>query len=270
MKTLSLACVLALLIICPCLNAAATPSSPDFNGLQLVTQLPRELPQRIMGFSYDGKKIWATVYLGRGQYATLDPVTLEWNVSRDVKEYRAIADVSGAFMSPGASYWVNGKWWIAGAYGESFGYIDTRTWKVERMFKGFQRSGHRASQTYSGMAYDGAHVWIAWHWFRYDLPTSETQRLLKIDPETGNVVAEYPAPAGTRNDATHGLTWDGSRLWHAKDDRLSAIDPATGTVIAQYNLGYEIKRPSGLVWDGKSMWIAQFNGTIWRLPFFTF
>jgi hypothetical protein len=268
MRTLLVACVLAILSVCPCAYAA-TPPSPDFAGLQLVTQLPRELPQRIKGFSYDGQKIWATIYLGRGQYATLDPVTLEWKVSREAKEHRAIAEASGAFGSPGAVCFVNGKLWIAGAYGGSFGSIDMRDWKVEQVFPRWQRAD-RASQAYSSMAFDGTHVWIAWHWFRYDIPASETQRLLKIDPDTGNVVAEYPLPAGTRPDGTHGLTWDGLRLWHAKDNRLSAIDPATGVVIAQYNLGSEIKRPSGLAWDGKALWIAQFDGAIWRLPFFTF
>lgn len=268
MRTLLLACVFAIVCVCPCVNAT-TPSSPNFNELTLVTQLPAELPQRVMGLSYDGQKLWAPVYLGRGQFATLDPVTLEWHVSREPKQHAAIRDVSGPFGSPGASCFVNGKLWIAGAYGESFGAIDTRDWKIERMFKRLQRSGP-GSQFYSSMAFDGTHVWIAWHWFRYKLSPSETQRLLKIDTETGNVVAEFPAPAGTRTDGTHGLTWDGSRLWHAKDNRLSAIDPATGTVIAEYKLSDEIKRPSGLAWDGHSLWISQFNGKIWRLPFMTF
>jgi hypothetical protein len=266
MRTFLLGGVLAILIVSPCANAA--PATPYLGGLKLVTRLPAELPQRVMGFSYDGQKFWATVYLGRGQYATLDPATLEWQISNDHKRHQAIRDLSGAFGSPGANCFINGKWWIAGAYGQSFGLIDTRTWKIERMFKRFQRAD-KASQTYSSMAHDGTHLWIAWHWFKYKLPTSETQLLLKIDPETGNVVAEYPLPAGTRNDATHGLTWDGSTLWHAKDHRLSAIDPATGQVIAQYDLGREIKRPSGLAWDGQALWIAQFDGQIWRLPFLT-
>ena len=265
MRTFLLASVFTILSVCPCAHAA-TPSSPALNGLQLVTQLPAELPQRIMGLSYDGRKIWATVYLGRGQYATFDPATLEWHVSREVKELRAIAEVSGAFASPGALSFVNGKLWIAGAYGDSFGSIDTSDWKIDRLFKGRQRADRR-SQFYSSMAYDGTYVWIAWHWFRYDLPPSETQLLLKIDPETGKVVAEYPAPAGPGSDGTQALTWDGSRLWHAKGHRLSAIDPATGHIIVEYDLGREIQRPSGLAWDGNALWIAQFDGKIWRLPF---
>lgn len=268
MRTFILACVLAMVGVLPCVNAAPT-SSPHFDGLQLATRLPAELPQRITGLSYDGQKLWATIYLGRGQYATLDPATLEWQISRDIRHGAAIRDVAGAFGSPGANCFVNGKLWIGGAYGDSFGVIDTTTWQVERMFKRLHRGG-RATQSYASMAHDGSHLWIAWHWFRYDLPTAETQLLLKIDTETGNIIAEYPAPAGTQTDITHGLTWDGARLWHAKDNRLSAIDPATGTVIAEYRLDGRIKRPSGLAWDGQALWISEFDGRIWRLPFFTF
>jgi hypothetical protein len=90
--------------------------------------------------------------------------------------------------------------------------------------------------------------------------------LLKVEPATGRVVGEFPAPAGTRNDMTHGLTWDGSRLWHMKDRRLSAVDPSTGQVTAQYTLE-PLRRPSGLAWDGSALWIAEFDGKIWRLPF---
>jgi hypothetical protein len=266
MRTLVLVCVFAMLAVCPCANAA-TPANPDFDDLKLVTKLPDEVPQRLMGFSYDGQKFWATIYQGRGQYATLDPATLEWQVSRDVKQHQVIRDVAGAFGSPGANCFAKGKWWIAGAYGQSFGSIDLGTWKVERVFKRLHRA-HKASQFYSSMAYDGSHLWIAWHWFRYDIPTSQTQLLLKIDPETGNVVAEYPAPAGTGPDGTHGLTWDGLRLWHAKEGRLAAIDPATGGILAEYDLS-RIERPSGLAWDGQALWIAQFDGKIWRLPFKT-
>lgn len=271
MRTFLLACVFALLCVCPCANAATPPASPDFNGLKLVTRLPAELPQRIMGLSYDGQKLWAMVYLGQGQFATLDPASLEWQVSSEAKQHAAIRAAAGRpYGSPGASCFVNGKLWIAGAYGASYGVIETSDWTIERLFKVKHRPNSSGSQFYSSMAYDGSHVWIVWHWFRYRLPTSETQRLLKIDVQTGNVVESYPAPAGTRTDGTHGLTWDGSRLWHAKDNRLSAIDPATGTVIAEYKLDSQIERPSGLAWDGGALWISQFDGKIWRLPFLTF
>ena len=260
MRNLLLLCVLTLLIICP---ARPSYAGPTLRELKLVAQLPAELPQRVLGLAYDGEKLWTTVYLSRGHYAKLDPSTLEWTISDQKKQHDAISKVAGSFVSPGGICFVNGKLWIAGMYGDSFGSIDMNDWKVERLFKVKQRDSY-GSQSYASMTYDGSHLWIAWHWFRYDLPTSETQVLLKVDPETGNVVARYPLPGGTRNDGTHALTWDGARLWHAKDNRLSAIDPSTGRVTAEYTLN-DLKRPSGLAWDGQSLWIAEFDGKIWRL-----
>jgi sugar lactone lactonase YvrE len=239
---------------------------PDIGELKLVTRLPAELPQRISSLAFDGEKIWVAIYHGRGRYATLDPSTLDWKVSDAEQHHQAIREVAGAFESPGGICFVNGKLWVAGSYGESFGYIDTQDWKVTRLFKGKYRLDDSATQSYSDMAYDGGHLWIAWHWFKYKLPVSRTQLLLKIDPETGKVIDEFPLPAGTRTDGTHGLAWDGTRLWHMKDSQLSAIEPSSGAVTAQYSLD-QITRPNGLAWDGESLWIAEFKGKVWRLPF---
>jgi hypothetical protein len=202
---------------------------------------------------------------GGGRHALLDPSTLDWEVGSDAPRDAAIAGVSGSFQSPGGVCFAGDRLWVGGSYGDSLGYVDTRDWKVGRAFEGKRRED-RASQSYAGMACDGGHLWVAWHWFRYDLPTAQTQLLLKIDAETGRVDAEYPLPAGTRNDMTHGLTSDGQRLWHMKGHLLSAIDPGTGLVTAQYALP-QVRRASGLAWDGSSLWIAEFDGKIWRLPF---
>ena len=264
MRNVLLTSALALLFILSCVNADSSSATPDLQGLQLVAQLPSAVPQRIKGLTYDGEKLLAAIYQGGGRYVTLDPTTLQWTVSDDDKQRRAIAKVSGATDSPGAICFVDGKLWVAGGNAQSFGRIDTHDWNVERIFRGKQRHENDAGQSYSSMTYDGSHLWIAWHWFKYDIPESETQRLLKIDPDTGTTLAEYPLPPGTAPDLAHGLTWDGTQLWHAKDNRLSAIDPHTGRVTAQYKLG-EIKRPSGLAWDGRALWIIEFDGKVWRL-----
>jgi len=243
----------------------SSPGAPNLAALRLVAQLPAEIPQRVSGLAYDGQKLWLSVYLNRGRFVTLDPVSLEWIISDDRKANTVIGAVAGSFDSPGGMCFVDGKLWVAGSYGDSFGSINTQTWKVEKVFRGKQRKNERASQSYSSMAYDGTNLWIAWHWFRYDIPTSQTQLLLKIDPATGKVIDQFPAPAGSPPDGTHALTWDGWRLWHAKDQTLTAIDPANGRIISQYKLD-QIKRPSGLAWDGKALWIIEFDGKVWRLP----
>jgi hypothetical protein len=262
---LSSAFIVAAFFTSPGLGFKSHLSEPHVGELKLVAQLPAELPQRVSSLAYDGKNIWAPIYMGRGQYAILDPLTLGWKVSGSDKHRGAIAEAAGAFESPGAICFVKDKLWVAGSYGESFGHVDTREWKVTRLFKGKYRDDP-ASQSYAGMAYDGSHIWVAWHWFKYKLPASQTQLLLKVEPETGEVIGEYPLPAGTRNDAAHGLTWDGTRLWHMKDGMLSSIDPASGEVTGQYSVE-PIKRASGLAWDGEALWVAEFDGKIWRLPF---
>lgn len=267
MRNLLLLPAAAVLLLCVAVAAVAQTGVPDVRELKVVAQLPPELPQRIMGLAYDGEQIWATIYLGKGTYAKLDPGTLEWSTDTDTKHTTLIASAAGAFGSPGGVCFANGKLWIAGAYGESFGSINRDTWKIESVFRGKQRQDPKnASQAYSSIAYDGSNLWIAWHWFRYDQPVSQTQRLLKINPESGHVLAQYPVPAGKRNDVTHGLTWDGTRLWHMKDQRLSAIDPSTGLVTEQYMIP-DVSRPSGLAWAKDALWIAEFRGKIWRLPF---
>lgn len=269
MRRVLVAGLLGVLSLYHCFAATSSASSsagtPNLAELQLVAQLPAEVPQRITGLTYDGEKLWVAIYLDHGRYATLDPATLKWTISNEPKAHKAIAEVSGAFESPSGICFANGKLWVAGSYGDSFGSIDIHDWKIEQLFKRKQ-AADSASQTYSSMAYDGSHLWIAWHWFRYSMPLSATQMLLKVDPTTGEVVEKFPAPAGTRNDLTHGLTWDGSSLWHIKDSTLSSINPVTGHVIDQYTL-LQLKRPSGLAWDGRALWISEFDGKIWRLPF---
>ena len=233
--------------------------------LELVTDLPKELPQRVIDLDFHNDKLWATIYHGKGRYATFDPVTYGWTASHNEEQHQAIRQVSGVFESPGGFCFANGKLWVAGSYGESFGSIDLATWRVERIFKAKQQD-HEASQIYTGMTFDGAHLWVAWHWFNYRLHASQTQLLLKIDPQTGKVVQRFPLPRGREQDAIHGLTWDGKQLWHVKDHLLVAIDSSNGQVTARYNLK-SLRRPSALAWDGTTLWLAEFTGRIFRLTF---
>ncbi len=264
-RTLLLAFFLASFITCPTVSAASVNLGPDLEQLKFVTRLTPEVPRRVASIAYDGEKLWVGIYMGQGIYATLDPSSLQWTIGNTQKSREAITEVSGVFYSPGGLCFINGKLWIGASYGDSFGSIDPHDWKVENKFTVSQRDGS-ASQSYAGLAYDGNHLWIAWHWNKYSFPISQTQVLLKVDLKSGLVIAEYPLPAGQRRDSTHGLTFDGSLLWHAKDNKLASIDPSTGQVVAEYRLD-GIKRVSGLAWDEKALWISEFDGKIWRLPF---
>jgi hypothetical protein len=270
----SLFLVIAVVLVWPSYGVNGIPvdsrflsqaGEPSLDELRFAAQLPFELPQRISGFAYDGKKFWVFIYQGQGRYATFDPATLTWEKSNSRAQQKVIAEVAGDFQSPGGICFIAGKLWVAGSYGQSFGSIDISQWQIEHLFRRKQRDDP-ASQSYAAMAYDGANLWIAWHWFKYRLPQSQTQLLLKIDPGTGAVVSEYPLPAGPQGDLTHGLTWDGAKLWHVKNGQLCSIDPSSGKLIASYTLD-QVKRPSGLAWDGEALWITEFSGKIWRLPF---
>src|ERR1044072_2045577 len=264
-RTLLLAFLLISFVTRPTVSAASVNLGPDFEQLKFITELTPEVPRRVSSIAFDGEKLWVGIYEGHGIYATLDPSSLKWTIGNTQKSSEAITKVSGVFYSPGGLCFVNGKLWIGASYGDSFGSIDPRDWKIENKFSVRQRPDS-ASQSYSGLAYDGSHLWIAWHWNKYSFPLSQTQLLLKVEPKSGLVIAEYPLPPGEPRDVTHGLTFDGSLLWHAKGNHLASIDPSTGQVVAEYRLN-QIKRVSGLAWDDKGLWISEFDGKIWRLPF---
>ena len=237
---------------------------PLIEGLKSVSEIPSEIPHGITAIAFDGEKFWAASYHNKGCYATFNPQNNQWKFFNSEKERQAFGEVTGTWSSTGGMTFINNKLWLASAYGFSFGNIDTETWET-KVFKGKYRDDNTASQHYAGMAFDGEHLWVAWHWYKYVMPNSKTQVLLKIEPETGKVLNEFPLPPGTRNAGARGLIFDGENLWDLKDNRLSAIDRSNGNVIIQYRIN-QIKRAITSAWDGNSMWIIA-EGKIWKLPF---
>lgn len=236
---------------------------PLIDELKVICQIPAEIPHGVSAIAFDGEKIWAANYLDKGRYATFNPQNREWKFFDSEKERKAIGKVTGTWSSAHGMTFVGDKLWLASSYGFSFGSIDTRTWET-KVFKGTHRDDETASQAYAGMAFDGKYLWIAWHWYKYVMPNSETQVLLKIEPETGQVIEEFPLPPGTGNAGARGLIYDGKNLWDLKDDKLSAIDTSNGSVISQYKLG-KFKRAISLAWDGNSLWIVA-DKELWKLP----
>lgn len=227
---------------------------PLIEELKAVCEIPAEIPRGISAIAYDGEKIWAASYLDKGRYATFDPQTQEWKFFDSEKERKAIGEVTGTWSSAGGMTFIGNKLWLASSYGFSFGNINTETWET-KVFKGKYKDDETASQSYRGIAFDGKYLWIAWHWYKYAMQNSETQVLLKIEPETGKVVEKFPLPPGTRNAGARGLIYDGENLWDLKDNLLSVIDTANGSVISQYKLD-KFKRAISLAWDGNSLLIV--------------
>ena len=237
---------------------------PLIYQIKQVSQLPAEIPQRVQALAFDGKKLWFALYHDKGRYATFNPRTKEWKYSDSEIQHQSISRIARPRAGVGGMVFVNKRLWVSSAYGASFGYINTSDWQVGQIFSPKVRPDLKDTQSYADMTYDGKYIWIAWHLGNYQLPDSEVQQLLKVETENGEILEKYPLPIGSRQDSTHGLTFDGEILWHIKGRNLSAID-LKGRLLGQFKL-MELRRPSGIVWDGKSLWIVEFDGKLWNLP----
>ncbi|HSD47597.1 MAG TPA: hypothetical protein VLB87_13305, partial [Pyrinomonadaceae bacterium] len=57
MRNVLLTSALALLFVFSGVNAGSSSASPDLHGLQFVTKLPAQVPQRVTGFTHHGEKL---------------------------------------------------------------------------------------------------------------------------------------------------------------------------------------------------------------------
>jgi glutamine cyclotransferase len=93
----------------------------------------------------------------------------------------------------------------------------------------------------AGTAFDGTHL--------YQIAE---ERIDKIDPATGKVMASIPAP-GHGTDS--GLTWAEGSLWvgQYRDRKIHQIDPATGTVKRTIESNRFV---TGVTWVDGELWHA--------------
>ncbi|MBE3125271.1 MAG: hypothetical protein IMZ57_06395 [Acidobacteria bacterium] len=98
----------------------------------------------------------------------------------------------------------------------------------------------------TGLTFDGTYLWLA---------DGYTDKIYKIDPETGKVVSSFESPG----HHPEGLAWDGKYLWHidSGEKLLYRLDPATGTALSI--LESNSPNPRDLTWDGEYLWIADFK-----------
>jgi len=91
----------------------------------------------------------------------------------------------------------------------------------------------------AGTAFDGTHL--------YQIAE---QRIDKIDPATGEVLATIPAPG---HGFDSGLTWAEGSLWvgQYRDRKIHQIDPQTGTVIRTIETNRFV---TGVTWVDGELW----------------
>lgn len=97
----------------------------------------------------------------------------------------------------------------------------------------------------AGTAFDGKHL--------YQIAE---QRIDKIDPVTGKVLASIPSP-GHGSDS--GLTWAEGSLWvgQHRDRKIHQIDPATGAVIRSIESNRFV---TGVTWVDGELWHGTWEG----------
>ena len=105
------------------------------------------------------------------------------------------------------------------------------------------RSIHVAA--HAGTAFDGKHLFqIA------------EDRIQKIDPKTGRVLATIPAPGGGGDS---GLAWAEGTLWvgQYRNRKIHQIDPETGAILRTIESNRFV---TGVTWVDGELWHATWEG----------
>ncbi len=86
-------------------------------------------------------------------------------------------------------------------------------------------------------------------WVGSDIPDAGGDKLFRLDPESGEVIAILPSPV----DYVRSLAWEGKALWvGTRKEQLVRVDPDDGSVLA--NSPVPSTRMSGLGFDGRYLW----------------
>jgi hypothetical protein len=119
--------------------------------------------------------------------------------------------------------------------------IATRAWWADPT-----RPFEVALPSFAGdVAFDGARIWM-----------SGGNSVIKLDPETGDVIAQVPLTAPT------AIAFDGSNMWVSTvgdglttQDSLVEIDPATNSIKSTIPIGFD-HTPREIVYDGTYLWLS--------------
>jgi glutamine cyclotransferase len=98
---------------------------------------------------------------------------------------------------------------------------------------------------HAGTAFDGQHLFQL-----------AEDRICKIDPKTGRVLATIPAPGG---GACSGMAWAEGTLWVGQywDRKIHQVDPETGAVIRTIACSRFV---TGVTWVDGDLWHGTLEG----------
>src|SRR5258708_3914336 len=98
---------------------------------------------------------------------------------------------------------------------------------------------------HAGTAFDGQHLFQL-----------AEDRIQKIDPKTGRVLATIPAPGGGGDS---GLTWAEGTLWvgQYQDRKIHQVDPQTGAILRTIEANRFV---TGVTWVDGELWHASWQG----------
>ncbi|MGA7685017.1 MAG: glutaminyl-peptide cyclotransferase [Terriglobales bacterium] len=98
---------------------------------------------------------------------------------------------------------------------------------------------------HAGTAFDGRHLFQI-----------TEDRILKIDPKSGEVLATIPAPGGGRDS---GLAWAEGSLWvgQYRDRKIHQVDPETGAILRTIESNRFV---TGVTWVDGELWHATSEG----------
>ena len=86
-------------------------------------------------------------------------------------------------------------------------------------------------------------------WVGSDIPDADGDKLYRLDPDSGDVIAILPSPV----DFVRSLAWEGKALWvGTRKEQLVRVDPDDGSVLS--NSPVPSARMTGLGFDGKYLW----------------
>ena len=101
-----------------------------------------------------------------------------------------------------------------------------------------------AVAAHAGTAFDGRHLFQL-----------AEDRIQKIDPDTGQVLASIPSPG----DGGSGLAWAEGTLWvgQHRDRKIHQIDPQTGAILRTIESNRFV---TGVTWVDGELWHGTWEG----------